>query len=268
MEICSAKSIDNHVMSDYLSRMAAARSRRKRHVQQELFRRGGKRRGAGRKPKSARAGAAHDARPEIKPYHALHVVMRVVPEVGNMRRRSMYKALRDASVIAALRERFRIVHISIQRTHIHMLVEAGDKNALARGMQGFQISVARNINTLLGEERYRRRRGKVFADRYHLEVITSPTQARHSLSYILNNWRKHREDRGQIASSWLVDPFSSGISFPDWVELEGQAVMWPIRATYDPLIVRRPQSWILREGWKLAGVVSARDVPGTHQGPQ
>src|SRR5690349_1907682 len=106
---------------------------RKRHVQQELFRRGGKRKGAGRKPNGARAGSKHQARLPIKASDALHVVMRVVPAVGNMRRRSLYKAMRDATITAALRERFRIVHLSIQRTHVHMLAEADSAKALARG---------------------------------------------------------------------------------------------------------------------------------------
>jgi putative transposase len=233
----------------------------KRHVQQELFRRGGKRRRAGRKPKGPRAGSPHQKRPEIKPQHALHVVMRVVPAVGSMRRRPLYKAMRKATITAALRERFRIVHVSLQRTHVHMLVEADGKLALARGMQGFQISAARNINTALGDK-HRRRRGKVFADRYHLEVITSPTRARNALSYVMSNWRRHREDQQGLASTWLVDPYSTGILFPDWKELEDKAFMWPIRETYDPLVVRRPQSWLLREGWKLGGgSISARDVP-------
>ena len=240
---------------------ATSRRTRKRHVQQELFRRGGKRKGAGRKPKGKRAGSPHTRRPTIKPHHALHVVLRVVPAVGNMRRRSMYKAMRDASIIAALRARFRIVHISIQRTHVHLLAEAEDQIALARGMQGFQISAARNINTALGTDKYRRRRGPVFADRYHVEVITSPKQARHTLLYVLNNWRRHREDQAGLPSTWLVDPFSSGIMFPDWKELEDKDVMWPVRETYDPLMVFRPRSWLLREGWKIHGPISARDVP-------
>src|SRR6201995_4656928 len=123
---------------------------RRRPLQQELFRRGGKRRGAGRKPRGKRAGERHEARPEFKPYHALHVVMRVVPAVGSLRRRVLYKAVRDASITAAVRERFRIVHISLQRTHVHMLVEAEHKAALSRGMQGFLISAARHVNTALG----------------------------------------------------------------------------------------------------------------------
>ena len=239
----------------------SSRRVRKRHVQQELFRRGGKRKNAGRKPKGARAGSPHQERPTIKPNHALHVVLRIVAAVGNLRRRSLYKAMRDATITAGLRERIRIVHISLQRNHVHMLVEADNKLALARGMQGFQVSAARHINTALGVDKYRRRRGPVFADRYHLEVITSPTRAHRALLYVLANWRKHREDRQGLARTWLVDPFSSGISFPDWKELEGKDVMWPIREGYDPLFVRRPASWLLKEGWKLCGSISVRDIP-------
>jgi REP element-mobilizing transposase RayT len=247
--------------------MAATKSNRarKRHVQQELFRHGGRRRGAGRKPKGRRAGSRHQKRDDFNARHPLHVVMRVVPAVGNMRRRELYKAMREATITAAMRERFRIVHISLQRTHVHMLVEAQDKLALARGMQGFQISAARNINTVLGPDRYRRRRGPVFADRYHVEVITSPTRAHHALSYVLNNWRKHKEDQQGLARTWLIDPFSTGILFPDWIEMEDRDWMWPIRPTYDPLVVRRPESWLLREGWKLAGQVSAHDIPSKRQ---
>jgi len=228
-------------------------ARRKRHVQQALFRHGGRRKGAGRKPKGARAGQAHDERPVIKARHALHVVLRVVPEVGNLRRRDMYRAIRAASITAAVHARIRIVHISIQRTHIHLLVEAVDKLALGRGMQGFQISAARHIKTALGEARPR---GRVFCDRYHLVVIESPTQARHALSYVLNNRRKHAED----GSGTLVDPFSTGILFAGWKELE-QTGMWQIPLGYEPLAIGPPRSWLLTEGWKLAGTISAREVP-------
>src|SRR5262245_21579987 len=96
--------------------------------------------------------------------------MRVAPAVGSLRRRRMYRAMRDATITAALREWFRIVHISLQKTHVHLIVEAEDKTALARGMRSFTISAARHINTALGDGAGRRR-GRVFADRYHVEVI-------------------------------------------------------------------------------------------------
>ncbi|HEX3758494.1 MAG TPA: transposase [Kofleriaceae bacterium] len=230
-------------------------------VQQQLFRRGGKRRGAGRKPKGRRAGERHEARPAFKPYHPLHVVVRIAPAVGSLRRRKLYHAMRQATITVALREWFRIVHISLQGTHVHLIVEAEHKAALSRGMQSFLISAARHINTALGDG-VRRRRGKVFTDRYHVEVITTPTRARHAIFYVLSNWRKHGEDRTGLPSTWLVDPFSSAIAFPDWQELEGQPWMWPIRDGYEPLVVRRPASWLLREGWKKAGdPISARAVP-------
>jgi REP element-mobilizing transposase RayT len=187
--------------------------------------------------------------------------MRVVAAVGTMCRRAMYRAIRAASITAGRRERIRIVHVSIQRTHIHMLVETQDKITLAHGMQGFQISAARLINTAL-VSKGRRRRGRVFADRYHVEVITTPRRAHHAILYVLNNWRKHQEDRSGLAATWLVDPFSSGIVFPDWCELEGKPFLWKMRETYDPIFVRRPRTWLLGEGWKRHGPISARDVPG------
>jgi REP element-mobilizing transposase RayT len=187
-------------------------------------------------------------------------VLRVDDAVGSLRRRKMYQAMREATIVAAIRERIRIVHLSLQRNHVHLLVEAESKLALTRGMQGFMISAARNINTMLAGN-HRRRRGRVFADRYFAEAITSPRRARHALNYVINNWRKHREDQQGLARTWLVDPFSSGVSFPDWKELNDKAFMWPIRESYDPLIVRRPESWLLREGWKRCAPISCWDVP-------
>ena len=185
----------------------------------------------------------------------------MVPEVGNLRRDEIYRAVRDAAAVAATRGRVRIVQISLQRTHLHLLVEAADKGALAVGMQGFEISLARNINTALGE-RHRRRRGRVFADRYHLVVITSPKQARHVLVYIMNNWRRHGEDRTGAARTWLLDRFSSACSFLDWEELVGKAGGWVLPEGYEPLPVSPARTWLLRAGWKLHGSISVHAVPG------
>ena len=245
--------------------MAAKKSSgaRKRHVQQELFKCGGKRKGAGRKPKHGRAGASHKKRDEVDDRDLLHIVLRTVADVGNLRRREVYKAVRAASITAAgtaaRREQFRISHLSIQHNHIHMLVEAKTAEALAIGMQGFQISAARHVNTAL-RVGGRRRRGSVFADRYHVVVIRSPRQARHVLAYVLGNWRKHGEDRSGLPSTWLVDPFSSAVLFAGWKELEGVAP-WTIRPGYEPLVVTAPRSWLQRVGWKRHGAISVYQVP-------
>jgi putative transposase len=168
---------------------------------------------------------------------------------------------------AGKRADFRIVQISIQRSHVHMLVEADDKRALARGMQGFQISAAKHINAMLGHGRHGRhgrperpgprRRGPVFSDRYHATIITSPRQARHALAYVLCNWRKHREDRDARLAVWQIDVFSSAIDFAGWAEHRPE-----LPASYERLHVIPPQTWLLQRGWKLHGTtISCFEVP-------
>jgi REP element-mobilizing transposase RayT len=224
--------------------------------------RGGKRRGAGRPPKGKRAGSPHKERPYLNARYPVHVTLRAVDAVGNLRRRRVYQAIREATLTTALRENFRIVQLSIQRNHVHLLVEAQDKKALASGMQGFQISAAKHLNAAISKGKPGpRRRGPVFPDRYHAEIITSPTQARHALSYVMNNFRKHEEDRRAPMSEWTIDWFSSAVSFPGWEEYGDEAFLWRGPPTYDPLIVYQPRTWLLREGWKKVGAISCREVP-------
>ena len=111
----------------------------------------------------------------------------------------MYKAVRKALVTSFTRSNFRIVHLSIQGTHIHLLIEADDKTALSRGMQAFQISAAKHLNAAMAVRTGKARRGNVFVDRYHARIIRTPKQARNALAYVLNNWRKHRENRNAMA---------------------------------------------------------------------
>lgn len=107
------------------------------HNQLALFKpgRGGKRRGAGRPPKGPRAGSPHKARPSLSGREPVHVTLRVVSAVGGLRRPDAYRAIREATCTAARRTGFRIVHLSIQQTHLHLIVEAERKEALASGMQ-------------------------------------------------------------------------------------------------------------------------------------
>jgi REP element-mobilizing transposase RayT len=225
-------------------------------VQQPLFRNGGKRRGAGRKPVGLRARATHEGRPMIKASHAMHVTIRVVSKLPSLRQRKTYAAIRAASATAAKQQAFRIVHLSIQDTHMHLIVEADDKGALARGMQSFQASAARRLNKVLG------RRGRVFDDRYHLVVIRSPRQMRHVLAYVLGNWRRHGADRS-FAPGWLIDPYASGFAFAGWSELRRGARLWPASVAASWLVVKPPGSWLLRCGWERGGgAISVFEVPG------
>ncbi len=191
----------------------------------------------------------------------MHIVLRALAAIGSLRKREIYQAIRWATICAAKHEGFRIVHVSIQRTHVHMLVETANKQALSRGMQAFQISAAKLINAAISKKRDERRRGTVFPDRYHQEIITTPRQARNALAYVLNNWRKHREDRGQRERRWMVDPFSTGVLFNGWKELADKDVMWKWRDTYEPMVVWFPKTWLLSEGWRRYGAIGCDEVP-------
>jgi REP element-mobilizing transposase RayT len=226
----------------------------------------------GRPRKGVRAGSPHKTRPELNGRFPIHAVLRVVGDVGSLRKRFMYHALREATIAVAMRElheretgAFRIVHISIQKNHVHLIVEADNKMALARGMQSFQISAAKHVNRVFSIKHAlpARRRGSVFPDRYHEEIITTPRRARHTLSYVLNNWRKHREDRGELQRTWKVDPFSSAVLFGGWKELEDSPVMWPIRVGYEALVVYLPKTWLLRVGWQKHGLIRTSEVPSS-----
>ncbi len=236
----------------------------KRHVQQELLNKGGTgparqhRKGSrkvGRPRKPGRRHVPHVTRPELAARNPLHVTLRVKREIGSLRKAKLYKALRHATYVTAANERMRIVHVSIQREHIHMLVEVENKQALSNGMQGFKISAAKQVNRALGS-----RRGTVFEDRYQAEVITTPRRARHALAYVLNNWRKHGEDRGR---AYNTDPYSTGCVFTGWKAFEGKHFMWNVPDGYGPLIVWLPQTWLLREGWKRYGPIGFREVPSS-----
>ena len=128
---------------------------RKRHVQTSFAykkldkngqHRGGPRENAGRKPTGD--FASHAVRPPIDKRHPQSVTLRVVPEVGWLRRLDTYAAVRHALRAVLPRSlEFRIVHLSVQNTHVHLIVEANDKHSLANGMRAFQISAAKAINT-------------------------------------------------------------------------------------------------------------------------
>jgi hypothetical protein len=103
------------------------------------------------------------------------------------------------------------------------------------------------------------RRGKVFPDRYHAHVLRTPREVRHAIAYVLNNWRKHGEDRG---SAWRIDPFSSGVSFTQWRELTGAHAAYRPPPGHRTLLVWLPKTWLLRCGWERHGRFATTARPG------
>ena len=214
---------------------------------------GGARDGAGRKKTGKRSDPLHRTRPALSRHCPVHVVLRVVPGAGRLRRGRTFGAVRRSLTRCLGSIDFRVVHVSIQANHLHFLVEAGHEKALWRGMQRLEILLARAINRELG------RTGKLFAHRYHATQIRSPRQARNALAYVLNNWRRHREDRGSLrARSALVDPYSSGLAFTGW---RGSPT-FDTPLDFEALPVTAPRTWLLRVGWKQHAAIDLREVPG------
>jgi len=151
------------------------------------------------------------------------------------------------------RAAFRVVHVSIQRNHVHLLVEAADRRALTAGMQSFAINAARALNASHG------RTGKVFAYRYHATQIRTPWHARHALAYVLNNWRRHREDAASPRTlAAKLDPYASGIAFDGW----SQRVRFARLKDYQPLPVSPPTTSLLQFDWQRFGLIDLHETPG------
>jgi len=215
---------------------------------------GGKRRNAGRKRVAERRRVAHRARGRLDGRTPVHVTLRVLPEVARLRRRDQYRAIRQALARTANKADFRICHYSVQSNHLHLICEPRDVSAMTRGIIGFKASCARRLNAIAA------RKGAVFSDRYHARYLTSPIEVRRALCYVLNNWRRHRED---WRSRWSTDPFSSAACFDGWAEELGRKASGS--GPPEALPVAAATFWLLTTGWRRHGAIGRGEVPGGHK---
>jgi REP element-mobilizing transposase RayT len=216
-----------------------------------------KRRRAGRKPTiPGEPRLRHAPRPAADPRLPVHITVRMRPDVPRLRNYELCKTLRRAFVYGCVKDEFRICQFSIQRNHIHLVCEAATADARARGVQGWAVRVARGINRHAG------RSGGVFTDRYHLEVLKTPTQVRNALCYVLQNARRHGtrlEPRFHGA-----DPFSSAWWFDGWRDPDWKDGLDPP----EQRTVAEPKSWMLRDGWRRSrgGLIAIDEVPPAAKG--
>ena len=188
---------------------------------------GGRRKGAGR-PKKPRGQAkvTHQLRREFPKRFPLHVTWKILKDVGNLRTDKRFRKIQRAFRYGGDRFGLRLAEFSVQSNHIHLIVEADDKRALSRGLQGLAIRMARGVN------RASRRRGKVLADRFHARLLRTPSEVKRAIHYVRRNLHHHSGDR-----SPYVDPFSSMSGEATWhVERDGTA----------QLVIARPRSWLLK----------------------
>jgi hypothetical protein len=141
----------------------------------------------------------------------------------------------------------RLVQFSVQSNHLPLIVEADDRRALSRAAQGLATRLALRLNARLG------RRGKVFASRYHARALRTPLEVRRALVYVLHNHRHHHSGSGRPSR---FDPFSGATYF------DGFRSAVPPRAIERCVLpVVRANTWLLRTGWRMHGLISPDEAP-------
>jgi len=204
---------------------------------------GGWRRGAGRH-KGKNSGVPHTPRERLASRFPVHVNVKLRRGLPSLRVHRTYAVIRKV-FLAAEKPGFRVVHFSIQSNHVHLIVEAKDRERLSRGMQGLLIRFARAVNKLWG------RVGKVFVDRYFDRILRTPRQVRNALVYVLRNHWRHRGRAEQD-----LDMFTSGPWFDGWKE-KFEVSNLPESP------VAKARTWLLHTGWwKHHGKLSLSEMTG------
>jgi REP element-mobilizing transposase RayT len=190
------------------------------------------------------------ARKALASRFPVHVTVRLADGLPRLRGFDVARVLRHAFVYGCKKGAFRICQFSVQGNHIHLICEAKNATALARGVQGWKVRVARRLNSGW------HRRGTVFDDRYHAEIITSPRQARNALCYVMQNARRH----GERLPGWAngIDPFSSAWYFDGWRDQRWRTGLSPPEGDAP---VAEARTWILSVGWRRCGLVGVDELP-------
>jgi REP element-mobilizing transposase RayT len=186
----------------------------------------------------AKAGLPHGVRPEFSERCPVLVTSSIRAGLPSLRRPAEYGVVLGAFRDGCRRFGMRLVHFAVLGNHVHYLVEARGRRSLTRGLKGLHVRVAKRLN------RYWRRRGNVFPERFHARVLESPREVWGALAYVLKNARRH----GYAQRPFEADRFSSGRWFEGWCERG--AVELPVGA---PVV--RAATWLLRQGWRRIGLV-------------
>ena len=188
----------------------------------------------------------HRERAVHKYWNPLHVTMRALRGLPSFRAETLYVAF-ERAVRRTRRPDFRVVEYSVQDNHVHLIVEADDNDALARGMTSFSVRANRLFNAALG-----RGRGRVWGDRYHRRDLTSPRQVRNALVYCLANYKKHQ---GVTSGMPRIDPCSSARWFEGWTA---------IRQHDDgPRPSEHAHTVLLQRAWQKHGLIHPGERPRT-----
>ena len=125
---------------------------------------------------------------------------------------------------------------------------------------------ARAVNRALG------RTGQLLADRDHLRILTCPRQVRNALAYVLLNARRHAAQRiarlrrsgmkvSPLPCAGTLDGASSARWFAGWRRDVAVDRSPPLSLGEAPAVAA-PQTWYLRIGWRIHGLLDPNEIPG------
>jgi len=211
---------------------------------------GGPRPGAGR-PAGDGSEVPHRKRPDFNEAEPAHVTIRIRRGIPTLRRKKFIREFRRSLRKVREREDFRVVAYSVQNDHVHLIVEASDKEALACGMKAIGSRLAKAFHRVF------HRTGRVLAGRYHVRALGSPKAVRNALAYVLLNVRKHWKQRTGHAPPVQIDAASSGRLFNGWSRKVPSESLIPGLQEVSPA-----ETWLLRIGWKKFGLIDPAEVPG------
>lgn len=90
------------------------------------------------------------------------------------------------------------------------------------------------------------RKGRLFDDRYHAVILTTPRQTRNCLVYVFHNAHRHGEAvRG-------IDVYSSVWYFDGWRTEDWRCGLDPPDSRHGRPVAR-PTTWLLATGWRRGG---------------
>jgi REP element-mobilizing transposase RayT len=169
----------------------------------------------------------HRTRPDLPANKPVHVTLKSDwKKTPCFRNKDIYREIRK-SMQRAREKGIRIIEYTIQKDHIHLLIESEHRQELALAMRSLSISLTKRLSNLTN------RKIKAFKDRYHLHILRSIKEVSNVKKYILKNGQKHLVSDEQ-------DYYSSRINECDFKLTDSfKCFLNEIKALLDP-----PEFWI------------------------
>lgn len=173
----------------------------------------------------------HARRERLPRSYPAHVTLKVAPDVWNLRGDRVMQEIRTVFWQMRGAAGMHLTQFSIQRNHLHLIVEAEGHASFSLGMKMLCVRLAARINRIMG------RRGKVFPERFHMHILRSPREVEHAIRYVRDNSRIHARREGR---PWrqAIDPCTGG----------PHRTHFPAKNRY---LIVEPRTWLLRRAWQL-----------------